>query len=111
MNTIFGDIIEGKLPCSKVFENERVIAFHDISPQAPVHVLIVPKKTIPNLASASDEDAAVLGECLIVARNIAQQLGIPESFRVITNSGREAGQLVYHIHFHLLGGRHLGSLG
>jgi histidine triad (HIT) family protein len=111
MNTVFGQIIEGKLPCNKVFENERILAFHDISPQAPVHVLIVPKKPIENLAAASDEDAAVLGECLIVAKNIAKQLGIPDSFRVITNSGKDSGQLVYHIHFHLLGGKRLGPLG
>ena len=111
MSTVFGQIIEGKLPCNKVFENERIIAFHDIAPQAPVHVLIVPKKPIANLAAASDDDTAVLGECLIVARNIANQLGVHDSFRVITNSGRDSGQLVYHLHFHLLGGRRLGSLG
>ncbi len=111
MSTVFGQIIEGKLPCKKVFENERILAFHDIAPQAPVHVLIVPKKLIPNLAGASDEDEAVLGECLTVARKIAQQLGIQNSYRVITNSGKESGQLVYHIHFHLLGGRPLGALG
>ena len=111
MSTVFSQIIEGKIPCQKVFENERIIAFHDIAPQAPVHVLIVPKKPIQNLAAASDDDAAVLGECLIVAKTIAQQLGIPDSFRVITNSGHNSGQVVYHLHFHLLGGRRLGPLG
>lgn len=111
MSTVFGQIIEGKIPCNKVFENERIIAFHDIAPQAPVHVLIVPKKPIPNLAGASDEDAAVLGECLIIARTIAKQLGVGENFRVITNTGKGAGQLVLHLHFHLLGGRPLGILG
>ncbi len=111
MTTIFGQIIEGKVPCNKVFENERIIAFHDIAPQAPVHILIVPKKPISNLASASDEDAALLGECLIIARKIAQQFGVQDGFRVITNSGKASGQLVYHLHFHLLGGRTLGSLG
>lgn len=111
MSTIFGQIIEGKIPCNKVFENERIIAFHDISPQAPVHVLIVPKKPIANLAGASDEDVSLLGECLIVARNLAKQLGVADGYRVITNSGADSGQLVYHIHFHLLGGRRLGALG
>jgi histidine triad (HIT) family protein len=111
MSTIFGQIIEGKIPCNKVFENERIIAFHDISPQAPVHVLIVPKKPIANLAGASDEDVLLLGECLIVARNLAKQLGVADGYRVITNSGSDSGQLVYHIHFHLLGGRRLGALG
>lgn len=111
MSTVFGQIIEGTIPCNKVFENDRIIAFHDIAPQAPVHVLIVPKKPIANLAAATDDDAAVLGECLIIARRIAQQLGVQEGFRVITNSGKQAGQLVYHLHFHLLGGRVLGTLG
>ena len=111
MSTVFGQIIEGTIPCNKVFENDRIIAFHDMAPQAPVHVLIVPKKPIANLAAATDDDAAVLGECLIIARRIAQQLGVQEGFRVITNSGKQAGQLVYHLHFHLLGGRVLGTLG
>ena len=111
MTTIFDQIIAGIIPCNKVFENERIIAFHDIAPQAPVHLLIVPKKPIPSLASASDEDAAVLGECLIVARTLARQFGVGDNFRLITNSGPQAGQVVLHIHFHLLGGRPLGSLG
>jgi histidine triad (HIT) family protein len=111
MSTIFDKIIAGTVPCNKVFENERIIAFHDIAPRAPIHLLIVPKKPIANLANAADEDAAVLGECLIVARNLAKQLGIANNFRVITNSGQQAGQEVFHIHFHLLGGRPLGSLG
>ena len=111
MSTVFDQIIAGTIPCNKVFENERIIAFHDIAPAAPVHLLIVPKKTIANLAAASEEDAALLGECLVVAKNLAKQFGIIDNFRVITNNGPQAGQMVYHIHFHLLGGRPLGSLG
>ncbi len=111
MSTIFSQIIDGTIPCNKVFENERIIAFHDIAPKAPVHLLIVPKKPIENLGSASDEDSAVLGECLIVARTLAKQFGVLDNFRVITNSGSLAGQVVFHIHFHLLGGRPLGTLG
>ena len=111
MNTIFDQIIAGKIPCKKVFENDRIIAFHDIAPAAPVHILIVPKKAIQNLADASDEDTAVLGECLIIARNLAKEFNLLEGYRVITNSGKNSGQLVFHIHFHLLGGRPLGPLG
>ena len=111
MSTVFGQIIEGKIPCDKVFENERIIAFHDIAPQAPVHLLIVPKKPIKSLAEASDADAALLGECLIVARNLAKEFHVLDGFRLITNSGKDSGQLVPHIHFHLLGGRRLGHLG
>ena len=111
MNTIFGQIIDGKIPCNKVFENERIIAFHDIAPVAPVHLLIVPKKPIKNLADASEDDAAVLGECLLVAKKLAHDFGLVDGFRVIANSGRESGQVVFHLHFHLLGGRPLGPLG
>lgn len=111
MNTVFGQIIEGKIPCDKVFENERIIAFHDIAPVAPVHLLIVPKKPIKNLADASEEDAAVLGECLLIAKKLAKDFGLVDGFRVIANSGRQSGQIVPHIHFHLLGGRPLGALG
>ena len=111
MNTIFDRIIAKEVPCKKVFENDRIIAFHDIAPAAPVHLLIVPKKPIQNLADASDEDAAVLGECLLVARDLAKEFNLLDGYRVITNSGAHSGQLVHHIHFHLLGGRKLGPLG
>ena len=111
MNTVFDKIIAGEIPCKKVFENERIIAFHDIVPAAPVHLLIVPKKPIQSLADASDEDAAILGECLIIARDLAKEFNILDGYRVITNSGKNSGQLVFHVHFHLLGGRKLGPLG
>jgi len=108
--TIFEKIIAGELPCDKVFENERILAFRDIHPQAPVHILIIPKKSIENAGSASPEDQALLGEMVLVAQHIAQQEGL-ESFRLVTNSGEMAGQEVFHLHFHLLGGRALGRLG
>jgi histidine triad (HIT) family protein len=111
VNTVFDQIIAGTIPCNKVFENERIIAFHDIAPAAPVHLLIVPKKAIQNLANASDEDVALLGECLLVAKDLAKKFNLLDGYRVITNSGRHSGQLVLHIHFHLLGGRPLGPLG
>jgi len=110
MTTIFEKIIAGEIPCDKVFENERILAFNDIAPQAPVHVLIIPKKPIENIAAASPEDQAVLGEILLIAKEIAKKHNL-ESFRLITNTGRQSGQEVFHLHFHLLGGRRLGSLG
>jgi len=110
MTTIFEKIIAGEIPCDKVFENERILAFKDIAPQAPVHIVIIPKKSIENMAAAQPEDQAVLGELLLVAQQIAKEQSL-ESFRLITNSGKQAGQEVFHLHFHLLGGRRLGSLG
>ncbi len=112
MKNVFEEIVKGTIPCDKVFENERILAFNDIAPQAPVHVLIIPKKSITNIADASEEDSALLGEMLLVAKAIAKTRGIEDNFRVVTNSGPEAGQGVFHLHFHLLGGRSLsGRLG
>jgi len=110
MSNVFEQIIQGTLPCDKVFENDHVLAFRDIAPQAPVHIIIVPKKSIPNLAGASSSDQNLLGEVLLVAQKIAKQEGL-SYFRLITNNGEEAGQSVFHLHFHLLGGRPLGILG
>ncbi|MEJ8304210.1 histidine triad nucleotide-binding protein [Saccharibacillus sacchari] len=109
--TIFSKIIEGSIPSKKVFENERIYAFHDIQPAAPVHVLIVPKKPIPSLNEIEQEDLAVIGEIHQVAVQLAQELGIAESgYRVINNCGSDGGQTVSHLHFHLLGGAKLGAL-
>ena len=111
MANIFEEIIKGKIPCDKVFENDRILAFRDIAPQAPVHIIIVPKKPIANVAHASQEDIPILGEILYVAKEIAKKEGVIENFRLITNNGPESGQSVFHLHFHLLGGRPLGILG
>lgn len=111
MTTVFGRIIQGELPCSKVFENERIIAFRDIAPAAPVHVLIMPKKPIPNLQSVEAEDMPLIAECLQVAQQLAVELGVETGYRLLTNNGEEAGQTVFHLHFHLIGGRVLGALG
>ncbi len=111
MATIFSKIINGELPCDKVFENERIFAFRDIDPKAPEHILIVPKKEIPDLQSVQKEDLPLIGEIVTVAQQIAQELGISEGYRLITNNGSSAGQSVFHLHFHLLGGRQLGVLG
>ena len=110
MKTVFQKIIDGELPCNKVFENERIIAFHDIAPQAPVHILVVPKKPIADLAHITPEDGPLLAETLLVAKEIAKTCNL-QDFRLLTNNGRLAGQTIFHLHFHLLGGRELGDLG
>ncbi|MEI6531733.1 MAG: histidine triad nucleotide-binding protein [Chlamydiota bacterium] len=110
MTTIFSRIIKGELPCRKVFENERVIAFWDIAPQAPVHILIVSKKELKSLQEAKEKDQLLLGEMLLIATEIAHDLDIQEGYRLLTNIGSDAGQVIHHLHFHLLGGRVLGHI-
>ena len=112
MNTcIFCRIIAGEAPAHIVYEDDLVVAFHDIYPKAPVHVLIVPRKHIPSLAHVTPEDEPILGRMLYAARVVAEELGIAErGFRTIINTGREGGQEIYHIHLHLLGGRPLGPM-
>ena len=108
MDCIFCNIINGDIPSQKVYENEYVYAFNDISPVAPVHVLIVPKMHIPNINELNAENVSVISEVYLAAAEIAKQLGVDESgYRVVTNCGEAAGQTVHHIHFHLLGGRDL----
>jgi histidine triad (HIT) family protein len=103
---IFCKIAEGKIPSKPVFENERIIAFNDINPQAPVHILVIPKKHIPGLNDVSKNDEKLLGEIQSVIRGLANANKISEDgYRVILNSGKMAGQAVEHIHYHLLGGR------
>lgn len=106
--TIFSKIIRGEIPAKIVHEDDLSLAFHDVSPKAPVHVLVIPKKPIESLEHASDEDAAVLGHLQIVAQRVARELGIQETgYRVVMNCGRDGGQSVHHIHYHVLGGRPL----
>ena len=105
MATIFQRIIRKEIPAQIVFEDDQCLAFHDVAPQAPKHVLIVPKKEIVNLAGATAEDQALLGHLLLVARQVAEQLGLSNGYRVVLNSGRDGGQSVDHLHLHLLGGR------
>lgn len=106
MTTIFGKIIRGEIPASKVYEDDRVLAFDDVMPQAPVHVLVVPKKDLVNLNDATEEHEALLGHILVVARKVAELKGIAESgYRVVMNTNAEAGQSVFHMHLHVLGGR------
>ncbi len=108
---IFCRIVAKEAPATIVYEDDLVVAFHDIYPKAPVHILIVPRRHIPTLAHVTPEDEPVLGRLLYAARVIAQEQGILESgFRVIINTGRHGGQEVYHVHLHLLGGRPLGPM-
>lgn len=104
-NTIFGKILRGELPCKKVYEDERVLAFHDIHPAAEVHFLIIPKKFIPTLADSQPEDAALLGHMLSLAPVLARQEGLTDGFRTVINTGRMGRQDVYHLHIHVFGNR------
>jgi len=101
---IFCKIVEGKIPAQKVYEDEEMLAFNDISPARPVHVLLIPKKHITSLATATVEDAPVLGRMLAKANEIAVAQGSPDGFRVIINTGRIGHQEVQHLHIHIVGG-------
>ena len=105
-DTIFGKIIRGEVPSEKVYEDDDVLAFKDVNPAAPVHILVIPKKHIVDLFDADEEDAELLGQLLLVAREVALQQGLKEGgFRTVINSGAGVGQSVFHVHVHVLGGR------
>jgi histidine triad (HIT) family protein len=111
MPTLFEKIISGELPANIIYRDPRVIAFLDIRPAAPVHILIVPTKAIPTADEIEDEDESLIGHMFIVARDIARQQGIAKSgYRLIVNCNPDSGQEVYHLHMHLIGGRPLGPL-
>lgn len=105
MGTIFSKIITREIPAKIVYEDDLCLAFHDVNPQAPIHVLLIPKKEIPRLVDATAEDAALLGHLMLTANKIAQQLGVGEAFRLAVNNGADAGQSVFHLHLHILAGR------
>ncbi|MDF3031224.1 MAG: histidine triad protein [Moraxellaceae bacterium] len=108
MECIFCKVANKEIPAKVVFENDRVIAFHDMFPQAPTHVLVIPKAHFNTLNHVPPEQAPLLGELMSTATHIAKELGIDESgYRVVMNCNADGGQSVYHIHLHLLGGRHL----
>ncbi|HEV8052706.1 MAG TPA: histidine triad nucleotide-binding protein [Parachlamydiaceae bacterium] len=109
-DSIFSKIISGELPADKVFENDRIVAFKDINPSAPIHILIVPKKEISDLQSVTAEDLPLIGEVVTVAQTLAERFEITDGYRLLTNNGASAGQTVFHLHFHLIGGRKLGAL-
>ena len=101
--TIFQKIIDGEIPSERIYEDNLAIVIKDINPQAPTHVLIIPKTDqIPKLSDATEEHQALLGHLLLVAGKISRQLGVDEAFRLIINNGAEAGQTVFHLHLHLL---------
>lgn len=107
--TIFQQIAAGEIPASVVFQNDEILAFRDIAPQAPVHILIVPKRLISRVGEARDDDAALLGRLLLAARDIATEQGLDQTgYRLVINNGRDGGEEVPHLHIHLLGGRRLG---
>ena len=105
--TIFEKIIAREIPAKIVWEDDDAIAFHDVNPQAPVHVLIVPKRVIPRLAEATEADRATLGKLLLNAAEIAKKLNLRGGYRVVINNGPDAGESVPHLHVHLLGNRAL----
>jgi histidine triad (HIT) family protein len=105
---LFCKIVAGDIPSTKVYEDDVVVAFEDVNPQAPVHLLVVPRRHVASLDAASRDDEALLGRVLLVAREIARERGIESGYRVVNNCGSSAGQSVFHIHFHVLGGRPMG---
>ncbi|HEY5657180.1 MAG TPA: histidine triad nucleotide-binding protein [Myxococcota bacterium] len=105
--TIFGKIARGEVPAKVVYEDDRALAFHDVNPQAPTHILVIPRRPIEKLATAEDKDAALLGHLLLVARRVAADAGL-EDYRLVVNNGEGAGQSVFHLHLHVLGGRPMG---
>ena len=104
---LFCRIISGEIPSKKIHEDDRTYAFEDINPQGPTHVLVVPKKHIRGLKEAQAGDAELIGYCHLVAANIARQRSIEDGYRTVLNVGPRAGQSVFHLHVHLIGGRHL----
>jgi histidine triad (HIT) family protein len=111
MDCLFCKIVEGTIPSRKVYEDDLVVAFHDIQPQAPVHILVIPKKHIATMNDCDETDGALLGHTLLKAQQVAREAGLADNgYRLVNNSGIDAGQLVFHIHFHILGGEKLASL-
>lgn len=107
--TIFAKILSGEIPADIVYEDDYVVAFRDINPQAPVHVLVIPRKPIVSVAHAEAGDAELLGRLMLAGAEVARRLGVADDgYRLVTNIGRHGGQSVYHLHVHLLAGRQLG---
>lgn len=107
---LFCKIIKGQIPADKVYEDEEILAFHDINPAAPIHILVIPKKHITSLAYMTKEDEAIIGRIYGVINQIAEEKGFKQDgYRVIVNCGKNGGQEVMHLHFHILGGRQLGE--
>ena len=105
--TIFKKIIDGEIPAEVLYEDDQCMAFRDVAPQAPTHVLVIPKKEIPTIDDIADADAPLLGHVWLVIRDLAKSLQLDDGYRVVVNCGQRAGQTVFHLHFHLLAGRPL----
>jgi histidine triad (HIT) family protein len=104
-DTLFSKIIRREIPAEIVYEDDLALAFKDINPQAPVHILVIPKKPLPQLAVAESQDHALMGHLLLTVKLVAQQAGLKNGYRVVINNGPDAGQTVDHMHLHILGGR------
>jgi histidine triad (HIT) family protein len=107
-DTIFGKIIRREIPADIVYEDDLCLAFRDVNPQAPVHVLVIPKKAIAKLSDADSQDHALMGHLLLTVKRVADQLGLANGYRTVINTGDDGGQTVYHLHLHILGGRFMG---
>ncbi|XP_053337146.1 histidine triad nucleotide-binding protein 2, mitochondrial [Clarias gariepinus] len=105
--TIFSKIIDKTIPADIIYEDNRCLAFRDISPQAPVHFLVIPKTPIPRISEAHDDETQLLGHLLVVAKNLAKKEGLSEGYRLVINDGKHGAQSVYHLHLHVLGGRQM----
>lgn len=108
-DTIFGKITRGEIPTAFLYEDDQCVVIRDINPQAPTHVLIIPRKPIPKLVDADSADQALLGHLLLVAGKVAEQLGVGDAFRLIINNGEGGGQTVFHLHLHILAGRDMAE--
>ncbi|KAL1512187.1 hypothetical protein AB1Y20_005452 [Prymnesium parvum] len=105
--TIFGKIIRKEIPATIVYEDETSLAFRDVSPQAPTHILVIPKKPIAMISEAEEADEALLGHLMVVASKVAKQEGLDNGYRLVINNGKDGAQSVYHLHIHILGGRQM----
>ena len=108
MDCIFCKIANGEIPSRKAYEDEKVLAFYDLEPQAPVHILIIPKQHISSCAEITEENSAVLAHIFEVAAKLGKELGLDNGYRIVNNCGKDGGQTVHHIHFHFMGGREFG---
>ena len=106
-DTIFGKISRGEIPTEFLFEDDQCVVIRDIHPQAPTHVLIIPRKPIPRLVDSSVDDQSLLGHLLLVAGRVAEELGVGDGFRLVINNGKGGGQTVFHLHLHILAGREM----
>jgi len=110
MGTIFSKIIRGEQPADRVYEDERLVVIKDLHPQAPVHLLFIPKKEYATLQDVPQEELHIISEMVEVAQRLAIKFGVADNYRFLTNVGKSSGQTVFHLHFHLIGGRALGSM-